>query len=911
VTQKKRVYDLAKEFGMTGQDLVAKLRELGFSQIKTHMTALSDFEELEIRGKLEAYGVVVESQEEGKVDLGGGLVVRKKKKKKAEGEAEGDAPTLTEEAPAAQESAPAPAPAPLAPVAATRVAEPQAPTPAPAPRVETSAPAPEEPAPLAVAAALAPAPTEDVAPNVTPAAPQPAPIAVAESATAAPTVLPAAAAPVAAETELKPAARKRAGNVVGFIDLTKLAPQQLARKPEARRLRSSDDEAAPVVMPTLGHDKRKALTRGDMAARGQLTAQQLRERENARFLRNKRPGMSGPGGPGGRRGGPSRGSDPSGLSPHSGDHVQVEPPVTVRKLADALSVKPTEILKAANRLLGFNAVNINSLLDEDTAVLLAHEFAVELALVREVEAEEALLSELAQRRAGIEAEHLALRAPCVAFLGHVDHGKTTLIDTIRSSQIARGESGGITQHIGAYQVRTKQGHTLTIIDTPGHAAFTAMRARGAKAVDIVVLVVAADDGVMPQTEEALNHARAAKTLVVVAMNKIDKAGANPDQVKNQLARLELSPEEWGGSTAFMPVSGLTGQGVEELLERVFLESEVLELKCHPKGPAQGVVLEAEVQQGKGRVAHLLVQDGSLRRGDVILAGEGYGKVRSIHNDRGEELEEAGPSMPVEVTGLSELPGVGDHFHVVDNLDQAKDVAEERQRKLRQMSLAERRSISSENLLQAVAEQAKKTINVVVKADVQGSVQVLKGQLAALVHPEVELKLIDAGVGQVSESDVDLAITSNAMVLAFHVSTNSKARVAAERAGVEIRYYEVIYELLDEMRAIMEGSLAPDRVEQITGHLEVRRIFKSSKIGNIAGCYVIDGTIGRDNKCRLLRDGQVIFSGQLGSLRREKDDAKEVREGFECGVTIRDYNDVREGDVIEAFKVVEEKRLLKL
>jgi translation initiation factor IF-2 len=425
----------------------------------------------------------------------------------------------------------------------------------------------------------------------------------------------------------------------------------------------------------------------------------------------------------------------------------------------------------------------------------------------------------------------------------------------------------------------------------------------------VVLVVAADDGVMPQTEEALNHARAAKTLVVVALNKIDKAGANSERVKSQLAALGLQPEEWGGTTAMLAVSGLKGTGIEELLERVFLESEVLELKCHLEGPASGIVLEAEIQQGKGKVAHLLIQNGSLSKGDVILAGEGYGRVRSIHDDRGKLLDHAGPSMPVEVTGLNELPTVGDRFYVVDSLEKAQEVATERARTSRQLSQVERRTVSHENILQVVADAEKPTINLIVKADKQGSVEVLKHQVGLFAHDEMQINLLHAGVGAVTESDVDLATTSNSRILAFHTSANARVRQMAERGGVEIKLYDVLYDLLEDIKRLMEGELAPEQREEISGHAEVRRVFKSSKFGNISGCFVLDGHLYRSSQARLLRDSKVVYTGAIASLRREKDDTREVREGFECGITLKDYDDVREGDVIEAFKVVEVKRTL--
>ncbi len=590
--------------------------------------------------------------------------------------------------------------------------------------------------------------------------------------------------------------------------------------------------------------------------------------------------------------------------------MTLDVPITVKKLAEAMSVKSGDVMTTAIRNLGMDMMklNINALIDEDTAVLLAQEFGVELLVSKEIAAEDTLIGELKKKRTDVEEGSLVLRPPTVAFLGHVDHGKTTLIDAVRSSHLVDGESGGITQHIGAYQVVTAQGHHLTIIDTPGHAAFTAMRARGAHAVDIVVLVVAADDGPMQQTEEALAHARAAKSPVVVALTKIDKAEANPKRALEALGRLGIVPEAWGGETAVIEVSALKGIGIQELLERVFLESEVLELKCHRAGPASGIVLEAEIQQGKGIVAHLLVQDGTLVRGDVILAGDGYGKVRSMHDDRGKIVDSATPSTPVEVSGLSSLPGVGEAFYVVGDLAQAKEVAEERERKNRAMSLTERRAVTAESMMKSAKEPVQ-TINLIVRADVQGSVEVLRSALSELKHAEVEVKVLHAGVGAVTESDVLLGTSSNATVIAFHTGVNDKAREAAEREGVQIRHYEILYEVLDDVRDLMEGTLAPEIVEEVTGHVEVRALFKSSKVGVIAGSHVVDGSIFRDSKVRLQREGKVIFTGTLASLRREKDDAKEVREGFDCGLVVRDFQDVRPGDVLEGFRVVKVKRKL--
>jgi translation initiation factor IF-2 len=923
VTTKKRVHELAKDYGMTGQVLAAKLQQLGFSEIKGPSSTLDDAKLLMVEARMEANGifrVAVAPPPTADVPASAephGLV--KKKKKKLSSIADFD--TARDEAPEAPVEPPPvePNPAPVAEAPA-----PPAPPPAPPSALPTAVTPVEVP--------VRPAPSHEprlaeveLAPEPAPPTPEPTaeedagefieePVEVPEE--PAPEVA-AESAPAGTEPEtstkstdsgpdlVRPAARRRPGKVVGFVDLTKVQSTAVPKKPDAKRLRSKDD-VTPNVQPTLGHDKRRALVRGDQASRGQLTASQLREKESARFLRRK--GATPAAAPAPRPAVRGRTTE-VGASPLAGGEVKLEAPLTVKKLAEALSIKTTQVLaKAVEQNLGM--LNINSVLDEDTAGLIALEFGVTLKVQHEVHAETELIAELVKKRTGVEESELLVRAPSIGILGHVDHGKTTLIDRIRDSHITEGESGGITQHIGAYQVQTQSGHALTILDTPGHEAFTAMRARGADAVDIVVLVVAADDGVMPSTVEALSHARAAKKKVVVALNKCDKPDANPKRVKEQLAKEGLIPEEWGGDVAMLEVSAKTGAGIEALLERVFLESEVLELKAHAKGPASGVVLEAEIQKGKGRVAHLLVKDGTLNKGDVILAGEGYGKVRSIHDDRDRELDSAGPSMPVLVTGLSELPTVGDAFYVVDKLEQAREVAEERSKKLRMMSLAERKQTTSENILQALAEQSKKVINVILRCDVQGSLQALESQIRSLTHAEVDVKLLASGLGTVTESDVNLAATSTGLVLAFRVSTNSEAHNAADRLNVEIRDYEVIYELLDDLRVMMEGTLAPSMSEQVTGHVEVRALFKSSKFGTIAGSHVIDGVLTRDAKVRVKRGNKVIAETTIAGLRREKDDVREVREGFDCGVTLKDFDLYELGDVIEGYKVVAVKRTLQ-
>ena len=916
MSSKKRVYDLAKQYGMSGQQMATKLKELGVTEVKGPMSALDEFLLLRVEATLQANGLVPEVSKTSTTETSGGLTIRKKKKKKV---------VLSEEEPVAEEAEPEPAaepepepevagepepasePAPPAepepePAPAPAALQPEVPPAEAAPLREPSAPAASE-APPAPPAPRAPAPAAEPAPSARQIdVPSAAPAASAEAPPAAPRTV---AETVDKPKIVRPAAKRRAGKVVGFVDLTKVQTTPAPKRPESRRLRSKDD-VTPDVRPTLGHDRKRALMRGDHASRGQLTAAQLREKEAGRFLRRRGVGAGAPRGPRG-----SRSPDQLG-SPFAGSTVSIEAPITIKKLAEALSVKANQVVGKAFTSLKL-PVNINSNLDDDTATLLALEFEVTLEVTHEVHAETELIEELVRKRTAVEETDLVLRPPTIAFLGHVDHGKTTLLDRLRDSRVAAGESGGITQHVGAYQVQTKSGHTLTVIDTPGHEAFTAMRARGAQAVDIVVLVIAADDGVMPSTIEAINHARAAKTPIVVALNKVDKPTADISRVKQQLTAQNLLAEDYGGDVAMLPVSGLTGQGVDELLERVFLESEVLELRAHGRGPATGIVIEAEKHEGKGPVAYLLIKDGTLNQGDVILAGEGYGKVRSIHDDRGRSLKKAGPSTPVEVSGLTELPSVGEQFYVVDDLKRAREVAEERMRKNRAMSLAERQSVTRENLFEAVAEQSKQTINVILKADVQGSLQALTQQLDGLTHDEVTVRVIHSAIGAVTESDVSLALPSSALVLAFRVSTHDKGRILAERSGIEIRNYEVIYELLDDLRAMMEGSLAPEMTEEVTGHAEVRAIFKSSRLGNIAGCFVLDGSIFRDSKVRVLRgkDRQLVYSGLLGTLRREKDDVKEVRESFECGIVLKDFDAFELGDVIEAYKIVAVKRLLKI
>ena len=926
MSAKIRIHELAKSYGMPGKDLATKLRENGFIQAKSHMSALDPIELLQARGLLAAVGITepgaaaASSATAVSAPSSAAPLFRRKKKKGVPAAPVVEAPSPEAAAPASEATvapapeatvAPAPevtaAPAPEAmgtPVAEVQVdATPEAtvtPTAKPAAQPTLAAdPAPEStPAPTPAAAAPEADPESSWTPPEAGTAQAPTPSAFVETTVGEAPVVNAPAPEV-------PGKRKPRGKIVGRIDPATLAAQvQPPNNRQGRRLLNRDD-ATPNVRPTFGRGK--AGPGQATGPRGGMTATQLREREQGRFLRrNRQSGVQGQRRTGGR-GRPSLVTD----SPLAGETVSIEMPINMTKLAETLKLKAAVVQKMAMQKQ-YGMFTLNSPIDEDTAILLATEFEVELTVQHEVSAEQAHLEEITALRSGLEEGELVNRPPTLAFLGHVDHGKTTLVDKIRSTKVADGEAGGITQHIGAYQVTTSQNHTLTIVDTPGHQAFSSMRARGAQAVDVVVLVVAGDDGVKPSTEEAVAHAKAANTPIIVAVNKVDKPEFDFNRTVQQLMKFELTPEEYGGQTAYFKTSGITGDGIEEMLDHAFLMAEAeLGLKAHQTGPASGVVLEAEVQQGRGIVAHLLVQDGTLNKGDVILAGEGYGKVKSISNDLGKQIKCAGPSTPVAVTGLDALPGVGDRFHMIESLSKAKEIAQERTRRNRVAFLAA--SIGPNPELEAILGKEplleKTNINLIVRADVQGSVEVIRHELAKLDHEEVAVKLVHAGVGQITESDVDLAEASGATLVAFHTGIPGKIRKDAERRKLTVRRYDVIYELLDQLRDLMEGSLSPEIREEVVAHAEVKALFKSSKIGIIAGCGVTDGTLKRIHKVRALRDGAVVHTGSIESLRREKDDAREVREGFDCGIVLANFSDLREGDVIEAFILKEIKRTL--
>jgi translation initiation factor IF-2 len=500
------------------------------------------------------------------------------------------------------------------------------------------------------------------------------------------------------------------------------------------------------------------------------------------------------------------------------------------------------------------------------------------------------------------------RPPVVTVMGHVDHGKTSLLDYIRRTKVAAGEAGGITQHIGAYHVETPRG-VITFLDTPGHEAFTAMRARGAKVTDIVVLVVATDDGVMPQTIEAINHAKAAEVPLVVAMNKIDKHEANPDRVKQDLLSHGVVPEEFGGDSPVVPVSAKTGQGVDELLEQLLLQAEVLELKAAADAPAKGVVIEARLDKGRGPVATLLVQSGTLRRGDIVLTGAVYGRVRAMLDENGKPVQEAGPSIPVEVQGLSEVPNAGEDMMVLADERKAREIALFRQGKFRDVKLAKQQAAKLENMFEQMAEGGKKALNLVIKADVQGSQEALIHALTRLGSDEVKVTVVHAGVGGITESDVNLAMAARAVIIGFNTRADGAARKLAESAGIQVKYYNIIYEAVDEIKAALSGMLAPEKKESVIGLVEVRQVFKISKVGTIAGCYVLEGVVKRGAQLRILRDNVVIHTGEIDSLKRFKDDVREVKAGFECGMSLKNFTELKEKDQFEVFETVEVARTL--
>jgi translation initiation factor IF-2 len=581
--------------------------------------------------------------------------------------------------------------------------------------------------------------------------------------------------------------------------------------------------------------------------------------------------------------------------------VHIAETITVADLAHKMSVKAAEVIKHLMKL--GQMVTINQVLDQETAMIVVEEMGHKAFAAKLDDPENFLESDAEQ------VEYVATtRAPVVTVMGHVDHGKTSLLDYIRRAKVASGEAGGITQHIGAYHVNTPRG-MITFLDTPGHEAFTAMRARGAKATDIVILVVAADDGVMPQTKEAIKHAKAAGVPIVVAVNKIDKPEANPDRVKQELVVEEVVPEEYGGDSPFVPVSAKTGAGIDNLLEQILLQAEVLELVAPIDAPAKGLVIESRLDKGKGPVATVLIQSGTLKRGDIVLAGAAFGRVRAMLDEAGKPVNEAGPSIPVEIQGLTEVPAAGEELMVLGDERKAREIANFRSGKFRDVKLAKQQAAKLENMFENMGEGEVKLLPVILKSDVQGSHEGLSHALQKLSTPEIRVQIVYAAVGGVSESDVNLAIASKAVVIGFNVRADALARKLAESNGVDVRYYNIIYEAVDEIKAAMSGMLSPDKKEEIIGMVEIRQVFKISKVGSIAGCMVLQGVIKRSASVRVLRQNVVVHTGELDSLKRFKDDAREVKENFECGLSLKNFNDIQEGDQLEVFEVREVARTL--
>ena len=691
-------------------------------------------------------------------------------------------------------------------------------------------------------------------------------------------------------------------------------PKKVAKPPEvAAPVGTLHKPAAKTeVKPGAKKDEKKPGVKEIKS--GKLASSWSEEQQKKRLLKTRGDSSGGAGGWRGPRGNrkQDRHEDSNGAAatPMPVEavvrDVAVPETITVAELAHKMSVKASEVIKTLMKL--GQMVTINQVLDQDTAIIVVGEMG-HTAHAAKLDDPEAMLAESASVVVPSEAP-LEPRPPVVTIMGHVDHGKTSLLDYIRRTKVAAGEAGGITQHIGAYHVETPRG-IITFLDTPGHEAFTAMRARGAKATDIVILVVAADDGVMPQTKEAIAHAKAANVPIVVALNKIDKPEANPDRVKQELVTNEVVPEEYGGESPFVPVSAKTGDGVDTLLENVLLQAEVLELKAVRNGPAKGLVIESQLDKGRGPVATVLVQSGTLKRGDIVLAGSAFGRVRAMLDETGKAVTEAGPSIPVEIQGLSDVPGAGDELIVLGDERKAREIALYRQGKFRDTKLAKQQAAKLEGMFEAGAEGAAavRVLPLIIKADVQGSQEALNQALVKLSTDEVKVQVVHGQVGGITESDVNLAIASKAVIIGFNVRADQSARKLAESNGIDVRYYNIIYEAVDEVRNALSGLLAPEHRENVLGLVEIRQIFRVPKVGAVAGCMVLDGLVRRTAQARLLRDNVVIWTGELDSLKRFKDDVREVKAGFECGLSLKGYDDIKERDQLEIFEMQEVARTL--
>jgi len=796
-------------------------------------------------------------------------------------------------------------------------------------RVDEAAP------PSAAVAELAPEPVEVVEPEVVaPPPPEPAP----EPAPAAP-VATAAPAPhlhlspqeIAAreeesrkaqellkrqqdefkEKKQSEAARKTKKEREAEEAAAKAAAEAAAAAKAAEAKPAADVKAAAEAKAKEGTLHRPAAKPGDKRDRPTKKAPgQVFQEEAARRRALKLRGDSGGAGAaagwrGPKVGGRHRDEDGGDLAGGAAGpiirEISVPETITVAELAHKMSVKATEVIKTMMKM--GTMVTINQMLDQETAMIVVEEMGHK-AQAAKLDDPDALLAE----SHGESAAESLPRPPVVTVMGHVDHGKTSLLDTIRRTRVASGEAGGITQHIGAYHVETAKG-VITFLDTPGHEAFTAMRARGARVTDMVVLVVAADDGVMPQTKEAIAHAKAAGVPLVVAINKIDKPEANPERVKQELVAESVLPEEYGGDVQFIPVSAKTGEGIDRLLDGLLLQAEVLELKAPRDAPAKGIVIEARLDKGRGPVATVLVQSGTLKRGDIVLAGAVFGRVRAMTDENGKTINEAGPAYPVEIQGLSDVPLAGEDVMVLGDERKAREIALFRQGKFRDVKLAKQHASKLENMFGEVGADEVKTLTLIVKADVQGSYEGLSQALTKLSTEEVKVNIVHAAVGGITESDINLALASKAVVIGFNVRADAQARKLAESSGVQIRYYNIIYDAVDEVKAALSGMLTPEQKESTLGMVEVREVYRISKVGTVAGCYVQEGLIKRGAKVRLLRDSVVVFDGELDSLKRFKDDVREVKAGFECGLSLKNYNDLQKGDHLEVYEIVEVSRTL--
>ncbi|KGY08698.1 MULTISPECIES: translation initiation factor IF-2 [Vibrio] len=699
------------------------------------------------------------------------------------------------------------------------------------------------------------------------------------------------------EEEAKRKAEQEAAKLVE--EARKLAEENEARwTEEEKKKKELENSDYHVTTSSYAREAEDAADRREEGGRRKKKKKASNNDEQARGGRNQRGGKGRNKGKLAKPASMQQGFDKTATVAKA--DVVIGETIVVSELASKMSVKATEVIKVMMKMGAM--ATINQVIDQETAQLVAEEMGHKVIIRKENELEEAVLSDRDNNAEAVP------RAPVVTIMGHVDHGKTSTLDYIRKAHVASGEAGGITQHIGAYHVETDNG-MITFLDTPGHAAFTAMRARGAQATDIVVLVVAADDGVMPQTIEAIQHAKAAGVPLIVAVNKIDKEDANPDNVKNELAQYDVIPEEWGGENMFVHISAKQGTNIDGLLETILLQSEVLELTAVEEGMASGVVVESRLDKGRGPVATVLVQSGTLNKGDIVLCGQEYGRVRAMRDENGQEVTSAGPSIPVEILGLSGVPASGDEATVVRDERKAREVANYRQGKFREVKLARQQKAKLENMFSNMAAGEVAELNVVLKADVQGSVEAISDSLVKLSTDEVKVNIVGSGVGGITETDAVLAAASNAIILGFNVRADATARRTVENENLDLRYYSIIYQLIDEVKQAMGGMLAPEFKQEIIGLAEVRDVFKSPKLGAIAGCMVTEGTIKRSNPIRVLRDNVVIYEGELESLRRFKDDVQEVKNGYECGIGVKNYNDVRVGDQIEVFEIVEVKRTL--